>query len=91
MSFRGGDGLDYILQSSAVTKRPSAPFTDGALTVMLPETDVMRWVSTEQVSIAALDDGDVRKILVEKNFPCLAPREGEDETDMFSHPQEGQD
>ena len=25
-------------------------------------------------------------ILVEKDFQCLAPREGEDESDMFPHP-----
>lgn len=92
MSFPGGDGLDYILQSFAVTKRPSARFTDGASAVMLPETNVMQWASTEQVSITAnetLDDGDLLPILVEKDFACLAPREGE--SDMFPHPQEGQD
>ena len=46
------------------------------------------------MSIAAvetLDDGDLLKILVEKDFACLAPREGEDETDMYPHPQEGQE
>ena len=49
---------------------------------------------SEQVSIEAdeaLDDGDSLKILVEKDFACLAPREGEDETDMYPHPLEGQD
>ncbi len=94
VSLPGGDGLDYILESSSVTERPSARFTDGALTVMLPEADVMQWASTEQVSIAAnetLDDGDLLRILVEKDFACLAPHEGEDESDMFPHPQEGQD
>ena len=61
---------------------------------MLPEAEVRQWASTEQVSIAAnetLDDGDLLKILVEKDFACLAPREGEDESDIFPHPQEGQD
>ena len=50
--------------------------------------------STEQVSIAAneaLDDGDSLKILVERDFACLAPREDEDESDMFPHPLEGQE
>ena len=32
------------------------------------------------------DNGDVLSILVEKDFACLAPREGEDESDMFPHP-----
>ncbi len=94
VSMPGGNGLDYILESSSVTERPTARFTDDALTVMLPEAAVNQWASTEQVSIAAdeaLDDGDVLKILVEKDFSCLAPREGEDETDMYPHPQEGQE
>jgi hypothetical protein len=55
---------------------------------------VKKWASTEQVSIAAdesLDGGDFLKILVEKDFACLAPRDGEDEADMFPHPLEGQD
>ncbi len=94
VSMPGGNGLDYILESSSVTERPMARFTDGALTVMLPEAAVNQWASTEQVSFAAdeaLDDGDVLKILVEKDFACLAPREGEDETDMYPHPQEGQE
>ncbi len=38
-----------------------------------------------------VDDGDSLKILVEKDFACLAPREGEDESDMYPHPLEGQD
>jgi hypothetical protein len=54
----------------------------------------MQWATSEQVSIEAneaLDDGDSLKILVEKDFACLAPREDEDETDMYPHPLEGQD
>lgn len=44
--------------------------------------------SIEQVSIEAeeiLDDGDHLKILLEKDFACLAPREGEDESELYSH------
>ena len=44
-------------------------------------------ITAEQV----LDDGGVLNILVEKDFACLAPREGEDESDMFPHPLEGQE
>lgn len=91
VSLPGGNGLDYVLEISATTARPSARLSGSALTISLPEPDVKRWASTEQVSIAAdeaLDDGEVLKILVEKDFACLAPREGEDESDMYPHPQE---
>ncbi len=94
VSLPGGDGLDYILGSLRATESLSARSSDGALTVMLPESDVMQWASTEQVSITAdetLDDGKLLKILVEKDFTCLTPRDGEDDSDTFPHPLEGQD
>lgn len=92
VSVPGDTGLDYVLESSADISEPTARYSDGALTVIVPETAVQQWVSTEQVSIAAdetLDDGEVLKILVEKDYACLAPREGEDESDMFPHPLAG--
>ena len=64
-----------------------ASFPDGA--VLDYVLDVQDWASTEQVSIEAeetLDKGDRLKILIEKDFACLAPREGEDESDMYSNP-----
>ena len=50
----------------------------------------LAWALTEQVSMEGeqfLDDGGKLTILVEKDFTCLAPREGEDESDMFPNPQ----
>ena len=94
VSFPGGTGPDHIIESKPGTVKPSAHFSDGALKVNLPESAVQEWTSTEQVSIGAdeiLDDGDHLTILVEKNFACLAPREGEDESDMFPQPLEGQE
>jgi hypothetical protein len=41
-------------------------------------------MSGEQV----LDDGAKLTILVEKDFACLTPREGEDESDMFPNPDD---
>ena len=89
VSFPGGAVLNYALESTPATAKPSAHFSDGTLAVRLPESDVQDWASTEQVSIEAeevLDKGDRLKILIEKDFACLAPREGEDESDMYSHP-----
>jgi hypothetical protein len=42
-----------------------------------------------RVSISSeqnLDEKEHLKILVEKDFACLAPREGEDESDLYPHP-----
>ena len=88
------DVPDYVLEGAPAMVRPSAPFLDGALTVWLPGSDVKDWASTEQVSIEAeeiLDKGDHLKILIEKDFACLVPREGEDESDMYSHPLAARD
>jgi hypothetical protein len=89
VSFPDGAVLDYVLESTPATVKPSAHFSDGALTVRLPESDVRDWASTEQVSIEAeeiLDKGDHLKILIEKDFVCLVSRECEDESDMYPHP-----
>jgi hypothetical protein len=63
---------------------------ESSPTVRLPESAVLAWAASEQVSIAGeqrLDDGALLTLLVEKDFACLAPRPGEDESDTFPHPE----
>ncbi len=60
--------------------------------VPIPEAENISWSDSDEVSIAAsqiLDGGDQLNIVVEKDFACLAPREGEDETEMYPHPEAG--
>ena len=92
--FAGGSRLIYCVESSPACVDPAAQFESGELSVRLPESTVLRWADSEEVSIESaqtLDDGDTLKILVEKDFACIAPRDGEDESDMFRNPQEGQE
>jgi len=87
--FAGSNSFDYVLESSPATVRPEAHISNNVLTVRIPQSDIKQWAESEQVSIASdqvLDDGEQLKILIEKDFACLAPREGEDESDMFPHP-----
>ncbi|MGI9272650.1 MAG: DUF7009 family protein [Woeseiaceae bacterium] len=87
--FPGGREFQYIVESSPASVNPGAFFSDSIVTVRLPETTVLAWANSEQVSIVGeqrLDDGEPLTILVEKDFACLAPREGEDESDMYPHP-----
>jgi len=87
--FAGNNTFDYVLESSPATAEPGAHISNNVLTVRLPEMDVQQWAASEQVSIRSaqlLDGDDQLTILVEKDFQCLAPREGEDESDMFPHP-----
>ena len=90
--FAGSNAFDYVLESSPATVKPEAHFSNNVLTVRVPVMDIRKWADSEQVSIRSeqgLDDGGQLKILVEKDFACLAPREGEDESDMYPHPDAG--
>jgi hypothetical protein len=87
--FPGGRQFSYSLESSPASVNPGAFYSDNEIRVRLPETLVLAWVNSEQVSIDGdqiLDDGEKLTILVEKDFACLAPRPGEDESDMYPHP-----
>ena len=88
--FPAGHEFGYELESSPASVQPDASFSDHVITVRVPEAMALAWASTEQVSMEGeqiLDDGEKLTILVEKDFTCLAPREGEDESEMFPNPQ----
>ena len=87
--FVGGKTFDYVLESSAVVQTSEADISANQLVVRVPRSVVMSWAESDQVSIRSdqlLGDGGELKILVEKDFNCLSPRDEEDESDMFSHP-----
>jgi Family of unknown function (DUF7009) len=88
--FPDGRALGYAVESSPASVAPAAFLSNGVITVRLPESSVLPWAASEQVSIAGeqrLDDGSLLQVLVEKDFACLAPREGEDESDLYPHPR----
>ena len=88
-SFPGGREFQYAVESSPAIVTPGAFLSECVVTVRLPETTVLAWANSDQVSIKGeqrLDD-DSLSILVEKDFTCLVPREGEDDSDMFPHPE----
>lgn len=80
----------YAIESDATCGSPTAEFVANTIVVRLPAAAIAEWADSEQVSIAGeqVAAGDkTLSILVEKDFACLAPRDGEDESDMFPHPQ----
>lgn len=90
VQFAGSNSFEYVFESSPATVKPEAHISNNVLTVRIPRLDVQQWAESEQVSIVSeqnLDNGDPLKILVEKDFVCLAPRDGEDESDMFPNPK----
>ena len=88
--FPGDRDFHYVVESSPASVKPGAFFSDRVMTVRLPDTTVRNWATTDEISIHGsqlLDGGETLKILVEKDFQCLAPRDDEDESDMYPHPQ----
>jgi hypothetical protein len=92
-SFPGGSSFEYSVETSTLTGQPRASYSTDRLVVQIPESMARQWAATEEVSITAaqpLEQGEL-SILVEKDFACLTPREGEDEADLFPHPRKGQE
>jgi hypothetical protein len=86
--------LSYTLESSPACVAPTASFANGAIIVRVPESSVRGWATSAQVTIEGeqiLDDGDRLLLRVEKDFSCLVPSEGEDDTDAYPHPKAEQD
>jgi hypothetical protein len=73
--------------------RVEAQFDGSQLRIVVPKKDIVRWLAPAEVSIEAEQesgDGVVLKILVEKDFACLAPQDGEDDSDLFDNPLQTQ-
>ena len=73
---------------------PIAAFANGVLDVQLPHSMATQWANGNQVSLEShqnldLDASRSLRILVEKDFKCLAPREDEDQSDAFDNPSDG--
>lgn len=66
------------------TSKIETSFDGGRLSVRVPAPEAKAWATSDAVGMESAD-GPV-KILIEKDFACVKPREGEDESDMFLHP-----
>jgi hypothetical protein len=89
--FAAGVSLVYRLRRDAAAGEITATFRNGVVEIRVPEGNAREWCTTELVTLAheqALPDGALR-ITLEKDFACLAPREGEDESNNFPHPEAG--
>lgn len=86
----GDRSLAYVLVSGDVAT-PQARFDGDRIEVALPRALADEWTGSEEVGIEAeqaLASGTL-KLLIEKDFRCLAPRPGEDDSDAFPHPGPG--
>lgn len=93
ISFPGGMALTYRLRMDRNIASISASYASDLIDIRVPRELSERWCGTDLVTLSAsqpLAAGELR-IVLEKDWACLAPREGEDESDNFPHPEAGRD
>ena len=82
------DQLTYTVTATDNVNELTARFRNNEIAIFVPEVVVTEWASTETVGIEAMQqtrDSEL-SILIEKDFACLKPRAGEDDTDTFTNP-----
>ena len=85
------DRLGYSLVASDDAAVTFARLSGSSVEVFAPKALVREWAASDTVGFEAeqaIGDGSFLKILVEKDFACLTPRTGEDDTDAFPNPNE---
>lgn len=89
-SFPGGGRFAYALATGRDAARVTARFDGTTLLVTVPEAQARTWAGNEEVGFEAeerTESGETLRVLVEKDFACLKPREGEDDEDAYPHPK----
>ncbi len=82
--------LTYKLEQADLPQM-SVVFVDNCINVYVPSEQGITWASSEhEVGMEHIqrfpETGDSLRILIEKDFKCLADRPGEDESDNFPNP-----
>jgi hypothetical protein len=88
--FGAGATLTYRLYSDLKNSQITAAYGDNVIDIRIPEKVAVKWCRSEQVTLVHAEplpvgQGELR-IVIEKDFACLAPRPDEDESDNFPHP-----
>ena len=64
---------------------------DGRRLSVLAHPDLLSdWANSDRVALAEPAEDARPRILVEKDFACLTPRDGDDDTDTYPHPEQGE-
>jgi hypothetical protein len=89
--FAANAELIYRLTRDASAAKISATFSANVVEIRVPERLANEWCTNNEVALAHTQPVPLGalQITLEKDFACLAPRTGEDESDNFPHPQAG--
>ncbi len=89
--FGSGSTLTYRLSTDLTTPEISVSYGNNVIDVLVPRGAALAWSRTDQVSLShsePVTSGELR-VVIEKDWNCLAPRSDEDESDNFPHPETG--
>jgi hypothetical protein len=86
--FGPGRALSYRIAADESARELAASFEDSAIEVRIPPGAAREWCLGDSVTLAGTqpNPGIGLRIVVEKDFACVRPREDEDESDQFPHP-----
>ena len=90
VSFSPDHSLEYVLEGCRSSPLLRAAFAGGSIRVSIPEAQALAWATGPEISLVseqAVGAGSSLKILVEKDFSCLHPADGEDDGDTFARPE----
>jgi hypothetical protein len=85
LDFGDGKKLIYTLEKTDAPEL-SASFENNTIRTFFPGNRVFEWTKTDMVGLDNSQEKKPLYILVEKDFQCLKPRSGEDDTDAFPNP-----
>jgi hypothetical protein len=84
--FGNGQVFVYTIAVSSKLETVTADFQNGQINIFIPQTVAETWANGEEVGITAAQTP--LKLLIEKDFNCLIPRNTEEDADTFPHPKE---
>lgn len=67
----------------------AAALGEHGIEVSVPQAALDTWANSEDVAVVCPAATPGPDILVEKDFACLSPRDGDDDVDTFPHPEAG--
>ena len=89
--FPDGSVFRFALEALENSSDASASYASDRMVVKLPAPEISAWANDDAaVSLHGeleLPLGGHLKLLVEKDFRCVSPRDGEDQSNLFQYPE----
>lgn len=81
--------MRYVVKTQPDATTITASLEQRSIVVRIPESVAASWADSTEVSLRASQTIDAQRslsILIEKDFKCLVPRTGEEDSDGFPNP-----